>query len=77
MPFIHFLLSFVLAVMFFCLGTLVFPIGFEMDEIGGKPYRLPPHMKVGASYALYVTAVALSSISQILAGCIWAYLRFL
>ncbi|XP_065192243.1 uncharacterized protein C16orf52 homolog B-like [Sycon ciliatum] len=55
-------------VMFLCLGTLVFPVGFALDEIGGAPYKLPHFMKLGPSFSMFIISVFLSIISNFLAN---------
>ncbi|XP_064595056.1 uncharacterized protein C16orf52 homolog A-like [Liolophura sinensis] len=52
----------------FCLAAIIFPIGFHMDEIGGKPYKLPSHTQVGSSYVLFIMAIFFTIISELFSG---------
>lgn len=52
----------------FCLAALVFPIGFYIDEIGGRPYKLPASTQVGSSYVLFVMSIFFTIISELFAG---------
>jgi len=52
----------------FCLAALVFPIGFYVDEIGGRPYKLPASTQVGSSYVLFVMSIFFTIISELFAG---------
>ena len=44
-------------VLFFCVACIVFPFGFNIEEIGGEPYKLPHHTEVGNSYYYFVGSV--------------------
>ncbi|KAK6170728.1 hypothetical protein SNE40_019044 [Patella caerulea] len=52
----------------FCLAAIVFPIGFHIDEIGGRPYKLPNHTQVGSSYVLFILAIFFTIISELFTG---------
>ncbi|KAL5018703.1 hypothetical protein ScPMuIL_004425 [Solemya velum] len=52
----------------FCLAAIVFPIGFHIDEIGGKPYKLPNHIQVGSSYVLFILSIFFTIISELFAA---------
>lgn len=56
------------AIIMFCLAAVIFPIGFNMDQIGGEPYQLPSSYHVGTSYVLFVVALWITVISELFAG---------
>ena len=53
------------AVIVFCLASIVFPLGFTVDEIGGVPYQLPNNFQVGLSYIFFVMALWITVISEL------------
>ena len=55
-------------VILFCLASIVFPIGFSVDEIGGAPYQLPNSSQVGLSYIFFVMALWITVISELFAS---------
>jgi len=57
-----------LSVVLFCLASVIFPMGFHVDEIGGQPYQLPNSHRVGISYILFVLALCITVISELFAG---------
>jgi len=56
------------AVIFFCLAAVIFPIGFSQDEIGGAAYQLPNSYQVGISYIFFVMALWTTVISELFAS---------
>ena len=42
------------AVIFFCLAAVIFPIGFSQEEIGGAAYQLPNSYQVQSSLILSI-----------------------
>lgn len=56
------------AMIMFCLAAVIFPIGFDMDQIGGEPYQLPSSYQVGISYIFFVLALWITVISELFAG---------
>ncbi|KAL8584975.1 hypothetical protein ACOMHN_043611 [Nucella lapillus] len=54
-----------LAMTFFCLAAVVFPIGFHVAAIGGQPYKLPHHTQVGSAYELFHMAILFTVISEL------------
>ena len=56
------------SVILFCLASIVFPIGFSVDEIGGAPYQLPNSSQVGLSYIFFVMALWITVISELFAS---------
>jgi len=56
------------AVIFFCLAAVIFPIGFSQEEIGGAPYQLPNSYQVGISYIFFVMALWTTVISELFAS---------
>ncbi|XP_060818693.1 uncharacterized protein C16orf52 homolog A isoform X2 [Bombus pascuorum] len=56
------------AMVLFCLAAVIFPMGFHIDEIGGKPYQLPSSHQVGISYILFVLGLWATVLSELLAG---------
>ncbi|XP_055341765.1 uncharacterized protein C16orf52 homolog B-like [Paramacrobiotus metropolitanus] len=53
---------------FFCLVAVTFPLGFSMDAIGGDPFQLPNSFQVGISYILFVLALWITVVSELIAG---------
>jgi len=49
----------------FCLAALTFPLGFQMPEIGGKPYKLPQGTHVGPSFFLYIFCIVFTIASEL------------
>ena len=41
----------------FCLSAVIFPFGFDIPEIGGEAYKLPPNTEVGMSYYLFFASL--------------------
>ncbi|OQV15369.1 putative Uncharacterized protein C16orf52-like protein B [Hypsibius exemplaris] len=56
------------AMIFFCLVAVTFPLGFSMDTIGGDPFQLPSSFQVGISYILFVLALWITVVSELIAG---------
>ncbi|KAK2192000.1 hypothetical protein NP493_41g04053 [Ridgeia piscesae] len=56
------------AMIMFCLAAVIFPIGFNMDQIGGEAYQLPSSYQVGISYIFFVLALWITVISELFAG---------
>merc|ERR1712061_447687 len=54
-----------LAVIFFCLAAILFPIGFSINEIGGAPYQLPSNFSVGISYIFFVMSIWITVVSEL------------
>lgn len=52
----------------FCTAAVIFPMGFDIDEIGGQPYQLPNSHQVGIAYILFVLALWITVISELFAG---------
>ncbi len=55
-------------VILFCLAAVVFPIGFDMEQIGGEPYQLPNNYRVGISYIFFVLSLWITVVSQLVAS---------
>ncbi|CAG0914720.1 unnamed protein product [Notodromas monacha] len=55
------------AMILFCLAAVIFPLGFSMAEIGGRPYQLPNSFSVGFSYIFFVLALWTTVISELFA----------
>jgi len=55
-------MSFV-GVILFCFSALIFPFGFNIPEIGGDAYKLPPNTEVGMSYYLFFTSLFFSAMA--------------
>eukprot|EP00112_Aurelia_sp_Birch-Aquarium-sp1_P012068 Seg2533.5 transcript_id=Seg2533.5/GoldUCD/mRNA.D3Y31 product="putative protein C16orf52 A" protein_id=Seg2533.5/GoldUCD/D3Y31 len=55
-------------VILFCLSALIFPFGFDIPEIGGEAYKLPPNTEVGMSYYLFFTSLFFSAMACALAN---------
>ncbi|EGD83364.1 hypothetical protein PTSG_03973 [Salpingoeca rosetta] len=49
------------------LTSIVFPIGFDVERIGGEPYRLPEDTKVGYSYFLFITCLVFIFLGELFA----------
>ncbi|KAK2150137.1 hypothetical protein LSH36_421g01058 [Paralvinella palmiformis] len=56
------------AMVMFCVAAVTFPIGFNMDQIGGEPYKLPSSYQVGISYIFFVLALWITVVSELFAG---------
>jgi lariat debranching enzyme len=56
------------AMIMFCNAAVIFPTGFDMDQIGGEPYQLPSSYQVGISYIFFVLALWITVISELFAG---------
>lgn len=56
------------AMIMFCNAAVIFPTGFNMDQIGGEPYQLPSSYQVGISYIFFVLALWITVISELFAG---------
>ncbi|CAF4872043.1 unnamed protein product, partial [Rotaria magnacalcarata] len=39
-----------IAMIFLCLSTVLFPMGFDSEIIGGSPFQLPTDYRIGSSY---------------------------
>ncbi|CAF1410414.1 unnamed protein product [Rotaria sp. Silwood1] len=57
-----------IAMTFLCLSTVLFPIGFDSEIIGGSPFQLPSDYQIGSSYILFVGATWLTVISTLISG---------
>ncbi|CAF0824765.1 unnamed protein product [Rotaria sordida] len=57
-----------IAMIFLCLSTVLFPIGFDSEIIGGSPFQLPSDYQIGSSYILFVSATWLTVISTLITG---------
>jgi hypothetical protein len=55
-------------VIFLCLSTVLVPMGFDSEIIGGSPFQLPADYRIGSSYIAFVGATWLSVISTLIAG---------
>ncbi|CAI9718464.1 Hypothetical predicted protein [Octopus vulgaris] len=56
------------AMILFCMAAVIFPIGFNMDQIGGLPYQLPHNFQVGISYIFFVLALWITVVSELFVG---------
>ncbi|ESO84077.1 hypothetical protein LOTGIDRAFT_211017 [Lottia gigantea] len=56
------------AMILFCIAAVIFPIGFDMDQIGGEAYQLPNNFRVGISYIFFVLALWITVVSQLFAS---------
>lgn len=56
------------SVMMFCAAAVIFPAGFEMELIGGRPYQLPSSFRVGISYIFFLLSLWITVISELFAG---------
>ena len=54
-------------VIFLCLSTVLFPMGFESEIVGGSPFQLPTDYRVGSSYIVFTGATWLTVVSAIIA----------
>lgn len=63
-----YMLFFIFSVILFCKAAVVFPIGFNMDQIGGEPYQLPNNYQVGISYIFFVLALWITVVSELFAS---------
>jgi len=50
----------------FCIATLIFPAGFDHDEIGGSSYKLPENASIGFSYIVFIVALLFIFFAEIL-----------
>eukprot|EP00040_Diaphanoeca_grandis_P004267 m.27831 g.27831 ORF g.27831 m.27831 type:complete len:177 (-) comp15818_c0_seq1:183-713(-) len=41
----------------YCIATLIFPAGFNHDDIGGSVYKLPENSSIGFSYIVFIIAL--------------------
>lgn len=57
-----------LAMIFLCMSTVLFPMGFDSEIIGGSPFQLPTDYQIGSSYITFLGATWLTVISAIIAG---------
>ena len=57
-----------LAMTLLCLAAIIFPIGFDMDQIGGEAYQLPNNFRVGISYIFFVLSLWITVVSQLFAS---------
>jgi len=55
-------------VIFLCLSTVLFPMGFDSEIIGGSPFQLPADYRIGSSYIAFVGATWLTVLSALVAG---------
>lgn len=55
-------------VIFLCLSTVLFPMGFDSEIIGGSPFQLPADFRIGSSYIAFVGATWLTVLSALVAG---------
>ena len=65
---IYVVFSLLISVILFCLAAVIFPIGFDMDQIGGEAYQLPNNFRVGISYIFFVLALWITVVSQLFAS---------
>eukprot|EP00043_Microstomoeca_roanoka_P005684 m.57321 g.57321 ORF g.57321 m.57321 type:complete len:187 (-) comp13071_c0_seq2:146-706(-) len=49
------------------LSSLVFPVGFSVERIGGEPYRLPENTNVGYSYVLFIICLVFVFVGELFA----------
>ncbi|KAL5019354.1 hypothetical protein ScPMuIL_005076 [Solemya velum] len=56
------------AMILFCLAAVIFPIGFDMEQIGGEAYQLPNNFQVGISYIFFVLALWITVVSELFAS---------
>ncbi|CAF2849527.1 unnamed protein product [Rotaria sp. Silwood2] len=56
------------AMIFLCLSTVLFPMGFDSEIIGGSPFQLPTDYRIGSSYIAFIGATWLTVVSAIIAG---------
>lgn len=55
-------------VIFLCLSTVLFPMGFDSEIIGGSPFQLPTDYRIGSSYVAFIGGTWLTVISAIVTG---------
>ncbi|CAF4255053.1 unnamed protein product [Rotaria magnacalcarata] len=55
-----------IAMIFLCLSSILFPMGFDSELIGGSPFQLPSDYRIGSSYILFVGATWLTVISTLM-----------
>ncbi len=53
---------------FLCLSTILFPMGFDSEIIGGSPFQLPADYRIGSSYMAFVGATWLTALSTFVTG---------
>lgn len=53
------------SVVTFCLAAVIFPLGFDMDYIGGQPYRIPSGFHVGVSYRFFFSALLITVVAEL------------
>lgn len=51
----------------YALASLIFPVGFEGEPIGGEPFKLPEHSSVGFAYILFIVALLLLLMGKLIA----------
>ncbi|KAK3091356.1 hypothetical protein FSP39_019228 [Pinctada imbricata] len=56
------------AMILFCQAAVIFPIGFDMEQIGGEAYQLPNNYQVGISYIFFVLALWITVVSELFAS---------
>ena len=56
------------SVIFLCLSTVLFPMGFDSEIIGGSPFQLPADYRIGSSYIAFVGATWLTVLSALVTG---------
>ncbi|XP_013384337.1 uncharacterized protein C16orf52 homolog isoform X2 [Lingula anatina] len=52
----------------FCNAAIIFPVAFDMAQVGGKAFHLPNNFQVGISYIFFVLALWITVISELFAG---------
>eukprot|EP00051_Salpingoeca_urceolata_P027407 m.481374 g.481374 ORF g.481374 m.481374 type:complete len:175 (+) comp22147_c0_seq1:444-968(+) len=52
---------------FFSLASLVFPIGFDGEPVGGKAFKLPEHSNIGFSYIAFIVSLLLIFVGELFA----------
>jgi hypothetical protein len=57
-----------IAVIFLCLSTVLVPMGFDSEIIGGSPFQLPADYRIGSSYVAFVGATLLTVLSALVTG---------
>lgn len=60
--------NFFFLVIFLCFSTVLFPMGFDSEIIGGSPFQLPADYRIGSSYIAFVGATWLTVVSALIAG---------
>lgn len=56
------------AMILFCQAAVIFPTGFNIEQIGGEPYQLPNNYQVGISYIFFVLALWITVVSELFAS---------